>query len=210
MANVFEMNHPLVSNYLSIIRDKNTDNGDFRNGINNIASLLFYEASKKIETYKKDIETPVANCTKDVIDETKICIIPILRAGLAMSEPIMKIVPNAKCGMIGLYRDSETKNPVEYLVKLPSDIASKKIFVVDPMLATGGSASYAIKLLKDKGAKDITLLSIIGAPEGIKVVNDNHPDVDIYISAIDDSLNENKYIIPGLGDAGDRIFGTDK
>lgn len=206
---VCELNHPLVSNNLAIIRDKNTVTKDFRNSIKMLSKLCFYEASKNISTYEKEIETPITKTKVNVIKEENIVVVPILRAGLAMSEAILEEIPSAKAGHIGVYRDKETKMPVEYLVKLPKGIEDKEIFLVDPMLATGGSLIHAIKILKEYGAKNIKALCIIAAPEGIENVTKEYDDIDIYVTSIDERLNENKYIVPGLGDAGDRIFGTE-
>lgn len=205
---VYELKHPIASESLAIIRDKNTDTKEFRSNINNLSRMLFYEATRDIEMFDKEIETPITKTVVKTIDEKNIVIVPILRAGLGMSEALFDIVPNAINGHIGLMRDEVTKEPIEYLVKLPKGIEDKEIFLVDPMLATGGSLNYAIKLLKDRGCNNVKALCIIASPEGIEKVKEVYPDIDLYIASIDERLNENKYIVPGLGDAGDRIFGT--
>lgn len=208
MAVVKVMDHPLIQHKIGIIRDKNTSHKEFREMIGEIAMLMTYEACRNLELEDVEIETPIAKTTVKRLVGRKMAIVPILRAGLGMVEGFQTIVPAAKVGHIGLYRDPETLAPVEYYCKLPSDIGEREVFVVDPMLATGGSATAAITLLKQHGAKKIHFLCIIAAPDGMKRMQEEHPDVDMYIGALDDHLNENGYIVPGLGDAGDRIFGT--
>ena len=208
MGKVYVFEHPLIQHKVGMLRDVNTSTKDFRALIMEIAMLMAYEATRDLPLEEAEIETPICTTTIKRLSGDSPAVVPILRAGLGMVEGIMNLIPNAKIGHIGLYRDPETHCPVEYYCKLPAGIGGRKVFVVDPMLATGGSASAAIKMLKDKGAKDITLMSIIAAPEGIEVMVNEHPDVDIYIAAKDSHLNENAYIVPGLGDAGDRIFGT--
>lgn len=208
MAVVKVMDHPLIQHKIGIIRDKDTSHKEFREMIGEIAMLMTYEACRNLELEDVEIETPIAKTTVKRLAGRKMAIVPILRAGLGMVEGVQTIVPGAKVGHIGLYRDPETLEPVEYYCKLPSDIGEREVFVVDPMLATGGSATAAITLLKQHGAKKIHFLCIIAAPDGIKRMQKEHPEVDMYIGALDDHLNENGYIVPGLGDAGDRIFGT--
>lgn len=200
--------HPLIKHKITILRNKNTGTNEFRKVVNEVAMLLGYEATKDLEVEEREIETPMAKTTGYVLSGKKLGLVPILRAGLGMVDGLLELVPSAKVGHIGMYRDPETHLPVEYYSKLPPEVEEREIFVLDPMLATGGSASAAISLLKEKGCKKIRLLSIIGAPLGIKTVHDNHPDVDIYLATLDPELDENAYIIPGLGDAGDRLFGT--
>lgn len=204
---VIEMNHPLIQHKLSYLRNKDTDTKVFRETLNEIAGLMTYEATKNLKLKEIETETPLMKTTTKVLADP-ICIVPILRAGLGMVEGLVTFIPTAKVGHIGVYRDEETLEPVYYYCKLPVDIASGKVLLVDPMLATGGSAIYAIDYLKERGVKDISFLCIIAAPEGIEKVKEKHPDVDIYAACIDEKLNEKSYIIPGLGDAGDRIFGT--
>lgn len=205
---VHVLNHPLLEHKLSVLRDKNTGTRDFRAAVSEIAMLMCYEATRDLPTQDVKVETPlaVANCKQ--IAGKKIAVVPILRAGLGMVDGVLDMIPAAKVGHIGLYRDPETMNPVEYYCKLPSDIGERVIMVVDPMLATGGSASAALQFIKDRGGKNIIMMNIIAAPEGIARLEKEHPDVEIYIAAVDDKLNEHSYILPGLGDAGDRIFGT--
>ena len=208
MGELHVMNHPLIQHKLSILRDKNTSVKEFREIISEIASLMCYEATRDLPLEEVQIETPVATATVKRLAGKKLAIVPILRAGLGMVDGILKLVPNAKVGHIGLYRDPATLNPVEYYCKLPNDIQERDVFVLDPMLATGGSAAAAIGFIKQRGCRTIRLMNIIGAPEGVKKVQEAHPDVDIYVAALDSHLNDHGYIVPGLGDAGDRIFGT--
>ncbi|MBQ3596763.1 MAG: uracil phosphoribosyltransferase [Clostridia bacterium] len=206
--NVFILDHPLIRHKLAIIRNKNTDTKQFREVIKELATLMAYESFKDVPTQEIEVETPLEKVTQTVVKENSIAIVPILRAGLGMVDGILTLFPAAKVGHIGLYRDEETFEPKEYYCKLPVGIDEKVVMVVDPMLATGGSACDAIAMLKKRGCKKIKLLSIIGAPEGVSKVAETHPDVEIYVSTLDRELNENCYILPGLGDAGDRIFGT--
>ena len=208
MANVHIMDHPLVHHKLAVLRNKETPVKEFRELISEIAGLMCYEATRNLPTKEVDVQTPVAVAKCRRLAGKKLAIIPILRAGLGMVDAMVDLIPSAKIGHIGLYRDPETHMPVEYYRKLPEDIENRQVFVVDPMLATGGSAVAAIDFLKKHGCKNIIMMNIIGCPEGIKRVQEAHPDVDIYMAACDERLNEHKYIIPGLGDAGDRIFGT--
>jgi uracil phosphoribosyltransferase len=205
---VHVLDHPLLQHKLSILRDKDTGVKEFREIVGEIAGLMCYEATRDLPTREVQIETPVATATCRVLAGKKIAIVPILRAGLGMVDSIIALIPSAKVGHIGLYRDPETHHPVEYYCKMPPDISERDVLIVDPMLATGGSASAAIQFLKNYGCKSIKLMNIIAAPEGIAVVEKDHPDVDIYVAAVDEKLNENAYIVPGLGDAGDRLFGT--
>jgi uracil phosphoribosyltransferase len=200
--------HPLIQHKLSIMRDKNTGNKQFRELLDEIAMLMVYEVARDLPTQDVEIETPICKTTVKMLAGKPIGIIPILRAGLGMVDGITNLIPNAKIGHIGLYRDPETLQPVEYYCKLPNDIADREIIVLDPMLATGGSASAAIGFIKSHGGRHIRLMCIIGAPEGADKVMADHPDVDVYVAAMDSHLNEHGYIVPGLGDAGDRIFGT--
>ncbi|MBR2498847.1 MAG: uracil phosphoribosyltransferase [Clostridia bacterium] len=202
------LDHPLIRHKLAIIRNKETDTKQFREIIKEIATLMAYESFKDVPTQEIEVETPLEKVKQTVVKENSIAIVPILRAGLGMVDGILSLFPAAKVGHIGLYRNEETLEPEEYYCKLPVGIEEKVVMVVDPMLATGGSAADAIKMLKKRGCKKIKLLSIIAAPEGVKKVADEHPDVDIFISTLDRCLNEHGYILPGLGDAGDRIFGT--
>jgi len=208
MSNVCVFDHPLILHKLSILRDENTSVKEFRELISEIAQLMCYEATRDLPLEEVEVKTPVAMAKCRRIAGKKLAIVPILRAGLGMVDGIMAMVPNAKVGHIGLYRDPVTVEPVKYYYKMPPDICERDIFVVDPMLATGGSASAAISFLKEDGAKHIKLLSIIAAPEGVERMQQDHPDVDIYVAALDEKLNDHCYIVPGLGDAGDRIFGT--
>ena len=202
------MDHPLIQHKLSILRDVDTSTMEFRELVNEIAMLMMYDATRDLPLEDKQVTTPcgVADCK--VLAGRKLAFVPILRAGLGMVDGMLSLIPAAKVGHIGLYRNPETLKPVEYYCKLPADCAEREVFVVDPMLATGGSSIAAIQLLKDKGCKSIRLLCIIAAPEGVKAMQEAHPDVDIYIGALDQKLNDHGYIVPGLGDAGDRIFGT--
>ena len=208
MAEVHILDHPLIQHKVSILRDKNTGVTEFREVVGEIAALMCYEATRDLPLEDVTIETPIATGTFKRLSGKKLAIVPILRAGLGMVDTIIDLIPSAKVGHIGLYRDPETHNPVEYYCKMPPDISEREVLIVDPMLATGGSASAAITFLKGYGCKNIKLMNIIGCPEGIKAVTEEHPDVDLYVAAVDEKLNENKYIVPGLGDAGDRIFGT--
>jgi len=203
-----ELNHPLITHKLTLLRDKNTGTKEFRELISEIAMFLCYEAFKDIELEDIEIETPIAKMNTKILDENKYVFLPILRAGTGMIDGILKVIPNAKFGHIGMYRDEETFKPISYFFKVPKDIENKEVIIIDPMLATGGSAIDTINELKNKGVKRIKLLSIISAPEGLKRIEEEHPDVQIYTACIDEKLNDNKYIVPGLGDAGDRIFGT--
>ena len=208
MAKVFIMDHPLVHHKLAVMRSKDTPVKEFRELVNEIAGLMCYEATRELPLMDVDVETPVATAHCKMLAGKKLAIVPILRAGLGMVDALVDLIPSAKIGHIGLYRDPETHEPVEYYCKLPEDIGNRVTFVVDPMLATGGSAVAAINFLKQHGCKKIIMMNIIGCPEGIKRVTEAHPDVDIYMAACDEKLNDHAYIIPGLGDAGDRIFGT--
>ena len=207
-SKVHVLDHPLLQHKLSILRDKNTGVKDFRQIVSEIATLECYEATRDLPLEDVVIETPLATATFKALAGKKLAIVPILRAGLGMVDGILNLVPNAKVGHIGLYRDPETHVPVEYYCKMPTDIAERDVIVLDPMLATGGSAVAAIQFMKNYGCKNIKLMNILAAPEGIKAVREAHPDVDIYVAAVDEKLNEHAYIVPGLGDAGDRIFGT--
>jgi uracil phosphoribosyltransferase len=206
--NVHILDHPLIRHKLAIIRDKNTCTKQFREIVNELAMLMAYESFKDVPTQEITVETPLETTTQIVVKENSIAIVPILRAGLGMVDGIISLFPAAKVGHIGLYRDEETFEPHEYYCKLPSNIEEKVVMVVDPMLATGGSACDAIKLLKKRGCKKIKFMCIIAAPEGVKKLSEAHPDVEIFVSTLDRGLNEHAYILPGLGDAGDRIFGT--
>ena len=208
MARTVIMDHPLIQHKIGIIRKKDTSSKEFREMISEIAMLMCYEATRELPLTDVEIETPICKTTVKELEGKKMAVVPILRAGLGMVEGMLAMIPAAKIGHIGLYRDPETLEPVEYYCKLPADCANREVFVVDPMLATGGSSVAAIQMLKDKGVKNIRLMCIIAAPEGVKKMQEAHPDVDIYIGALDDHLNEHGYIVPGLGDAGDRIFGT--
>ena len=208
MGSVHVLEHPLIQHKLSILRDERTGVKEFREIIGEIAALMCYEATRNLPTEEAEVQTPVARAKVRVLAGKKMAIVPILRAGLGMVDTIIDLVPSAKVGHIGLFRDPETHEPVKYYCKMPPDISERQVFVVDPMLATGGSASAAVTFLKEYGCKSITLMNIIAAPEGIAVVQRDHPDVDIFVAAVDECLNEHAYIVPGLGDAGDRIFGT--
>ncbi len=208
MSKVVIMDHPLIQHKIGYIRRTETGTNDFRQTVSEIAMLICYEATRDLQLRDVEIETPICKTTVKVLKGRKLAIVPILRAGLGMVDGMLTLIPTAKVGHIGLYRDPDTHKPVEYYCKLPADCAEREVFVVDPMLATGGSAAAAIQMLKDKGCKKIHFLCIIGAPEGLEVLKKAHPDVDIYVGALDEKLNENAYIVPGLGDAGDRIFGT--
>ena len=208
MANVYVLDHPLIQHKLAILRSKDTPVKEFRELVGEIAGLMCYEATRNLPTKEVKVETPITTATCHMLAGKKMAIVPILRAGLGMVDSMVGLIPSAKIGHIGLYRDPETHKPVEYYCKLPDDIGNRQVFVVDPMLATGGSAIAAIDFLKQHGCKQIIMMNIIGCPEGVKAVTKAHPDVDIYLAALDEKLNERAYIVPGLGDAGDRIFGT--
>ena len=204
----FIMDHPLIQHKISLLRDKNTGAKEFRELVSEIAMLMCYEATRDLPLVEVEIETPVAVAKTKVISGRKLAFVPILRAGLGMMDGVLELVPAAKIGHIGLYRDPETPKPVEYYCKLPVDVTRREVIVVDPMLATGGSAIDAITMLKAKGVKHLKFMCIIAAPEGLAALTAAHPDVDIYCASLDEKLNEHGYIVPGLGDAGDRIFGT--
>lgn len=209
MGSLHVLDHPLLQHKLSILRDKNTGVKEFREVVGEMAALMCYEATRNLPTQEIEIETPVAVAKVKVLAGKKMAIVPILRAGLGMVDSMINLIPSAKIGHIGLFRDPQTHEPVEYYCKMPPDISDRHVFVVDPMLATGGSASAAISILKEKyGCKYITLMDIIAAPEGVAQIRKDHPDIDIFVASVDERLNEHAYIIPGLGDAGDRIFGT--
>ena len=208
MAKVHIMDHPLVHHKLAVLRNKETPVKEFRELVNEIAGLMCYEATRNLPTMEVDVETPMAVAKCKMLAGKKLAIVPILRAGLGMVDALVDLIPSAKIGHIGLYRDPETHEPVEYYCKLPEDVGNRVTFVVDPMLATGGSAVAAIDFLKKHGCRNIIMMNIIGCPEGIKRVQEAHPDVEMYLAACDEKLNEHAYIVPGLGDAGDRIFGT--
>ena len=209
MGTVQVLDHPLLHHKLSILRDKNTGVKEFREAVGEIAALMCYEATRNLPTEEVEIETPVATARFKVLAGKKLAIVPILRAGLGMVDSMIALIPSAKVGHIGLFRDPETHEPVKYFCKMPPDISERQVFVVDPMLATGGSAIAAIDILKKEyGCKYITLMNIIAAPEGIKAVTEAHPDIDLVVTSVDQCLNEHAYIVPGLGDCGDRIFGT--
>ncbi len=208
MSKLVIYNHPLIQHKLTMMRDKNTGSMTFRGLVKEIGMLMVYEMTREMPLEVVEIETPIQKMNAKVLTGKKMAIVPILRAGLGMVEGVLELIPAARIGHIGLYRDPETHKPVEYFCKLPQDIKDREVYVLDPMLATGGSASAAIDLLKEKGAKTIKLMCIVGCPEGVEFVQKHHPDVDIYLAALDERLDENCYIVPGLGDAGDRIFGT--
>ena len=204
----FIMDHPLIQHKMGILRDKNTSTKDFRELTREISMMMTYEATRSLPLQDVEVETPIRKATVKMLKGEDIAIVPILRAGLGMVDGMQALVPNAKVGHIGVYRDPDTHKPIEYYCKLPSDIASRQVFVVDPMLATGGSAVASIDFIKERGGKNIIFMCLIAAPEGIDFLQSKHPDVDIFIAAKDSHLNENAYIVPGLGDAGDRLFGT--
>lgn len=208
MAKVYVFDHPLIQHKLTYIRDKRTGTKEFRELVDEIATLMAFEITRDMPLEEIEIETPVGKTKSHILSGKKIGVVPILRAGLGLVNGVLKLIPAAKVGHIGLYRDPQTLKPVEYYVKLPNDVAERDFIVVDPMLATGGSAIEAINSLKKRGAKHIKFMCMIAAPEGVKAVEAAHPDVDIYIAALDEKLNEHGYIVPGLGDAGDRLFGT--
>lgn len=207
MSKLTIINHPLVSHKVAMLRDENTGSKDFRELVNEISLLMVYEATKDLPTKGKPVKTPIKQTVGNYI-EKQVALVPVLRAGLGMVEALVSILPAAKVGHIGLYRDHDTLEPVEYYCKLPSDIDRRQVIVLDPMLATGGSAAAAIQFIKKRGATKIKLMCIIAAPEGVRAIESAHPDVEIYVSALDERLNEKGYIVPGLGDAGDRLFGT--
>jgi uracil phosphoribosyltransferase len=208
MSKVVVMDHPLIQHKLTMLRDIRTGSKDFRDLVKEISMLMAFEMTRELSLENVEIETPLCKMQAKTLSGKKLGIIPILRAGLGMVDGVLQLVPAAKVGHIGLYRDPETLKPVEYYCKLPSDIADRELFVLDPMLATGGSANAAIQFIKDRGGVNIRLVSLIAAPEGVKAVNEAHPDVDIFVAAMDEYLNDHAYIVPGLGDAGDRLFGT--
>lgn len=208
MSKVITMDHPLIQHKIGIMRRKTTSTKEFRDLVSEVAMLICYEATRELPLAEVEIETPLTNAIAHEIEGKKLCIVPILRAGLHMADGILNLIPNAKVGHVGLYRDEKTLEPVEYFCKLPTDADEREIFVVDPMLATGGSAEAAITLLKKRGITKIHFLCLIAAPEGVKRLTAAHPDVDIFIGALDQRLDESGYILPGLGDAGDRIYGT--
>jgi len=208
MGKVFVCDHPLIQHKLTYIRDERTNTKDFREYVDEVATLMAYEITRNIPLEKIKVKTPVTEAECSIISGRMLGLIPILRAGLGMTEGVLKLVPAAKVGHIGLYRDPETLQPVEYYVKLPTDVQERELIVIDPMLATGGSANAAITALKKRDCTQIKLMCLIAAPEGVEAVQKEHPDVDIYVAAVDDYLNDHGYIVPGLGDAGDRLFGT--
>ena len=208
MGNLHILDHPLIQHKLTYIRDVKTGTKQFRELVDEVSMLMGFEITRNLPVKETEVQTPVTTCQSQVLTGKKIGIIPILRAGLGMVDGLLQLLPAAKVGHIGLYRDPETLQPVEYYIKLPTDIQDRILIVVDPMLATGGSANDAIESLKKRGAKSIKLMCLVAAPEGIKIIQENHPDVDIYLGALDDSLNEDGYIVPGVGDAGDRLYGT--
>ena len=208
MATVHVLDHPLIQHKLAILRNKETPVKEFRELIGEIAGLMCYEATRNLPTEEVLVETPITTAKCKMLAGKKMAIVPILRAGLGMVDSMVALIPSAKIGHIGLYRDPETHKPVEYYCKLPEDIENRVVFVVDPMLATGGSAVAAIDFLKARGCRNIIKMNVIGCPEGVKAVTEAHPDVDLYLAALDEKLNDHAYIVPGLGDAGDRIFGT--
>ncbi|WP_373702026.1 uracil phosphoribosyltransferase [Weissella soli] len=208
MSKLTVFDHPLIQHKLTIIRDKNVGTKEFREIVDEIASLMAYEVTRDLPTEDVEVETPVAITVKKQLAGKKLAIVPILRAGLGMVDGIMKLIPAARIGHIGMYRDEESLEPIEYFIKLPEDIDQREVLVVDPMLATGGSANMAIDALKKRGAQTIKLITLVSAPQGVEAVQAAHPDVDIFTAGLDEKLNEHGYIVPGLGDAGDRLFGT--
>jgi uracil phosphoribosyltransferase len=208
MSQVHVVDHPLVQHKLTLMRNKNCGTKDFRQLLEEMAMLMAYEVTRSLPLQEVEIETPVAKCKSRIIAGKKLGVVPILRAGLGMVDGVMALVPAARVGHIGLYRDPETHLPIEYYCKLPPDVEERELIVLDPMLATGGSAIAAINSLKQRGCTSIKFVAVVGCPEGVKALTEAHPDVEVFIAAIDDHLNENKYIVPGLGDAGDRLFGT--
>ena len=208
MSKIFIMDHPLIQHKIGVIRRTETGTKDFRQTISEIANLICYEATRELKLADVEIETPICRTKVKELAGKKLAVVPILRAGLGMVDGMLQLIPAAKVGHIGLYRDPDTLEPVSYYCKLPEDCSQREVFVVDPMLATGGSSSAAIRMLKDRGCRNIHFMCIIAAPEGVERMKKDHPDVDLYIGAVDERLNEHGYIVPGLGDAGDRIFGT--
>lgn len=208
MSKVTQITHPLIQHKLSFIRDENTGSKDFRELVGEVAMLMAYEVTRDIQTQEIEIKTPICTTKCEVLAGKKMAIVPILRAGLGMVDGMLKLIPAAKVGHIGMYRNEETLQPVEYFCKLPQDISERDVIITDPMIATGGSAIDAIAALKRRGAKNIKIMGLIAAPEGIKAITEAHPDVDIFVASIDERLNKKGYIVPGLGDAGDRLFGT--
>lgn len=208
MSKIYEMNHPLIQHKLSLIRDKETGSKEFRELVKEVSMLLAYEVTRELPLEEVEIETPICKTKCKMLSGRKLGIVPILRAGLGMVDGFLNLLPAAKVGHVGLYRDPETLEPVEYYCKLPTDIHERDLIVVDPMLATGGSANAAIQFIKDKGAENIKFVCLIASPEGIEAVQKAHPDVDMYIAGIDEKLDDHAYIVPGLGDAGDRLYGT--
>lgn len=208
MENVFVLDHPLIQHKLALIRDENTGSKEFRELVEEVSVLMAYEVTRNLPLEEAEVKTPVGPAKVKMLSGKKIGIVPILRAGLGMVNGLLNLIPAAKVGHIGLYRDPDTLMPVEYYCKLPSDVSERELIILDPMLATGGSAAKAIEVLKEKGATNIKLMCLIAAPEGIEAVHKEHPDVQVYTAAIDERLNDHGYIIPGLGDAGDRLFGT--
>jgi len=208
MGKVYVFDHPLIQHKVSLMRKTDTNVKEFRELAKEVATLMGFEATRDLPLKEVEIETPMCKAKVNMLEGEDIAIVPILRAGLGFVDGMLALVPNAKVGHVGLYRDPETHEPVEYYCKLPVDIEKRKIFVVDPMLATGGSAVAAIDFIKQRGGKDIVFMCLIAAPEGLKVLEEAHPDIDIYIASLDEKLNENAYILPGLGDAGDRLYGT--
>nr|WP_106783525.1 uracil phosphoribosyltransferase [Lysinibacillus timonensis] len=208
MSKVYVFDHPLIQHKLTYIRDKNTGTKEFRELVDEVATLMAFEITRDMPLQEIDVETPIQVAKTKVLSGKKLAIVPILRAGLGMVEGVLKLIPAAKVGHVGLYRDPETLKPVEYYVKLPADVEEREFIVVDPMLATGGSAVEAIHSLKKRGAKNIKFMCLVAAPEGVEAIQKEHPDVDIFIAALDEGLNDHGYIVPGLGDAGDRLFGT--
>ena len=207
-SNVIVLNHPLIAHKITQLRNKETKTNQFRLLVKEIAILEGYEALRNLDTHLVEIETPIEKTLQPSVNRKELCFVPILRAGLGMQDGMLELVPGATCGHIGLYRDEATKEPIEYYCKLPADISEKNVYLIDPMLATGGSANDAVKMLKRHGAKKITFICIIAAPEGVEAFNKENPDIPLYIGALDRELNENAYICPGLGDCGDRTFGT--
>lgn len=208
MLKVTVIDHPLIQHKLTLMRQKTTSSKDFRELLEEISMLMTYEITRDFPLREIEIETPVAKCKAKVLAGKKVGVVPILRAGLGMLNGVVNMIPAARVGHVGMYRDPETLKPVEYYCKLPSDVAERTLIVVDPMLATGGSSAAALSLLKEKGAKNIILMCLVAAPEGVELINREHPDIPVYVAAVDEKLNEHSYIVPGLGDAGDRIFGT--
>lgn len=207
-SKIVVMDHPLIKHKLTYIRDKNTGSKEFRELVKEVSILMAYEVTRDLDLEEIEIETPITKMKSEVISGKKIGLVPIMRAGLGMVDGMLSLLPAARVGHIGLYRDPETHTPIEYYCKMPQDIGERRLLVLDPMLATGGSASAAIEFIKNRGANNIRLVCLVAAPEGIEAVRKKHPDVDIYVASIDEKLNDNAYIVPGLGDAGDRLFGT--